>query len=51
MNTVKCPLCDKEIEVLEGQTRTDALIGHLQNIRHNGDTSKEGHNVISTIKG
>ena len=41
VNTVKCPLCDKEVEVLEGQTRTDALIKHLRDVPHNGDTSKE----------
>ena len=44
MNTVKCPLCDKEIEVAEGQTRTDVLIKHLQEVRHNGDYKKEGTN-------
>ena len=44
MNTVKCPLCDKEIQVQDGKTRSDALMRHLQDVRHNGDHKKEGPN-------
>ena len=28
-NTVKCPICGKEVDVGEGQTRTEALLKHL----------------------
>ena len=37
MNTVKCPLCNTVLLVVDGQTRTDALIKHLIEIKHNGE--------------
>lgn len=33
-NTVECPLCHKVIPVPVTMTRTESLIKHLQEIRH-----------------
>ena len=37
INTVKCPLCDKVITVPNEQTRSDVLIKHLRDTKHNGE--------------
>ena len=37
LNIVKCPLCNETIPVADNQTRSDALMEHLREVKHNGE--------------
>jgi len=40
MNTVICPLCEEALPVPKDKTRSEVLVKHLQEVKHNGKEEK-----------